>query len=113
MIDSVDAPARTMLTSEGRFGRGSHLIRDIKTGMIRTLTPTEAERINGFPDGWTDECILDGVCFKTPDNVRFFEMGNALVVGLISEMESTLSKLLENEIPHESNTMIITEVSIR
>lgn len=70
--DSLDKPARTMLTSESTLNRSSHVIEDPKTKMYRKLTPIETERINGFPDDWTNTGM--------PESFRYFCMGNALVV---------------------------------
>lgn len=76
--DILDRPGRTMLTSEGSVNRSSHLISDPQTGRYRTLTPVECERLNGFPDGWTDTGMSE--------RQRYFTMGNALVVPLIEAM---------------------------
>lgn len=97
MIDSADKPARTMLTSEGSFNRSTHIVKDKKTGNIRLLTPIEMERIQGFPDNWTKECLIDGAQVEMPLNKRRFMMGNALVVDLIRQMEPVLSDIFENE----------------
>ena len=50
--DALDLPGRTMLTSEGTVNRSTHLIE--QEGKRRIITPVEAERLNGFPDNWTD-----------------------------------------------------------
>lgn len=97
LVDEWDKPARTMLTSEGTFARTSHLVRDKKTGHLRTLTPVEAERIQGFPDGWTAQCLEDGKFIDIPDRKRFFLMGNALVVDLIRQMEPVLEEIIDAE----------------
>src|SRR5699024_9831921 len=73
--DSLDKPGRTMLTSEGTVNRSSHIIE--VNNKKRFLTPVECERLNGFPDNWT-ACMAD--------RMRYFCMGNALVVGLIKIM---------------------------
>lgn len=97
MIDEYDKPARTMLTSEGSFNRSTHIVRDKRTGKIRLLTPIEAERIQGFPDDWTKECLVNGEAVEMPLNKRRFMMGNALVVNLIEQMERQLSDIFDNE----------------
>lgn len=79
-------PSRTMLTSETQVGRTSHVVTDMVTGRLRTLTPVECERLNGFPDGWTDTGM--------PEKMRYFCMGNALVVPLVT----TIGKVLALEI---------------
>lgn len=97
MIDEYDKTARTMLTSEGSFSRTTHIVRDKKTGRIRLLTPTEMERIQGFPTNWTKECLVDGETVEMPVNKRRFMMGNALVVNIINRMEPQLAQIFESE----------------
>jgi DNA (cytosine-5)-methyltransferase 1 len=75
--EPLDKPGRTMLTSEGTVNRSTHVIEDPETKRLRILTPVECERLNGFPDDWTE---------GMPDRMRYFCMGNALVVGLIERM---------------------------
>ncbi|WP_195970880.1 DNA (cytosine-5-)-methyltransferase [Clostridium thermobutyricum] len=88
--DYLDRPARTMLTSEASKNRSTHIIRDPKTGELRKLTPIECERINGFPDNWTNTGMSE--------RFRYFCMGNALVVGLITVMGNIISDIIDNEI---------------
>ncbi len=97
MIDEWDMPARTMLTSEGTFNRSTHIVRDRVNGRIRILTPIETERIQGFPDNWTRDCLIDGKVVPMTERMRYFCMGNALVVDLVSEMEKTLDKIFTCE----------------
>lgn len=84
--DVLDKPARTMLTSEGTVNRSSHIVADLDNGRIRILTPVECERIDGFPDNWTDTGM--------PERMRYFCMGNALVVQLIERMGATIAAML-------------------
>lgn len=49
--------------------------------VVRRLTPTECERLQGFPDGWTD--IGDwtdskGKVRKTTDSARYKALGNSI-----------------------------------
>ncbi len=97
MIDEYDKPARTMLTSEGGFSRTTHIVRDKKTGKIRLLTDTEAERIQGFPTNHTKYCLVNGETIEMPSKKRRFMMGNALVVNLIKDMEVKLDEILNKE----------------
>ena len=97
MVDAYDKPARTMLTSEGSFSRTTHIVKDKKTGRIRLLTPTEAERIQGFPTNHTKYYISNKKIKEMPVKKRRFMMGNALVVNLIEQMEKELSRIFEEE----------------
>lgn len=87
--DNLDLPARTMLTSESGVSRTTHVIEDYKTNKLRLLTPLECERINGFPDTWTNTGMTD--------KKRYFMMGNALVVGVVEKIGVELEKIIENE----------------
>ena len=85
--DILDRPGRTMLTSEGTPNRSSHIILDPNKNRYRILTPVECERLNGFPDDWTNTGMTE--------RQRYFTMGNALVVQLIERMGSTIAKIIE------------------
>ncbi len=85
--DDIELPARTMLTSESSVNRSTHVIRDPQNGRLRLLTPLEAERIQGFTDNWTD--------IGMPEKFRYFCMGNALVVPMVTRMGYTLNKIFE------------------
>ena len=87
--DSLDMPGRTMLTSEGTLNRSTHVIQDYVTGKNRILTPIEAERLQDFPDDWTNTGMTE--------KRRYFMMGNALVTKIINTLEPELSKIIENE----------------
>lgn len=88
--DNLEAPARTMLTSEGGVSRTTHIVEDYLTKKIRLLTPLECERINGFPDNWTNTGMTD--------KRRNFMMGNALVVGIVKRLGTEIEKIIEDEI---------------
>ena len=87
--DNLDAPARTMLTSESGVSRTTHVIEDFKTKKLRLLTPRECERINGFPDDWTNTGMSD--------KKRYFMMGNALVVGVIEKIGIEIENIIDKE----------------
>ena len=87
--DNLESPARTMLTSESGISRTTHVIEDKQTKKLRLLTPKECERINQFPDNWTNTGMTD--------KKRYFMMGNALVVGVISKIDVELENIIEKE----------------
>ena len=43
--------------------------------LVRRLTPVECERLQGFPDGWTE---------GQSDSQRYKQMGNAVAVPVVS-----------------------------
>jgi DNA (cytosine-5)-methyltransferase 1 len=83
--DSLNMPSRTILTSESQVGRTSHVVIDQTTGCLRILTPVECERLNGFPDNWTNTGM--------PEQMRYFCMGNALVVPLVTRIGKIIAQL--------------------
>lgn len=91
--DPWDRPGRTMLTSEGTLNRSTHIVSDPKSGRMRILTPIETERLQGFDDDWTK---ISGDK-EMPDRMRYFCMGNALVVPMITRMGKVLDEIIERE----------------
>jgi DNA (cytosine-5)-methyltransferase 1 len=83
--DPTDRPSRTILTGEGgsSASRFKHVIATAD-GRYRRLTPVELERLDGFPDGWTDTGMSD--------SRRAFMMGNALVVGLVERIGRQIAR---------------------
>lgn len=87
--DVLSLPARTMLTSEGTTNRSTHIISDPKENKLRILTPMECERINQFPDNWTNSGM--------PEKRRYFMMGNALVCGIILKLSKEIFSIINEE----------------
>jgi DNA (cytosine-5)-methyltransferase 1 len=87
--DLLSNPSRTILTGEGGKtpSRFKHIIKT-KNG-YRRLTPVELERLNGFPDNWTQKNSKGKV---VPDGKRAFFMGNALVIGLIEKVGREIAR---------------------
>ncbi len=87
--DDISLPARTMLTSESSLNRSTHVIKDPQNGKLRLLTPLEAERIQGFGEEWTN--------MGMPEKTRYFCMGNALVVPMVTRMGMVLNDIFKVE----------------
>lgn len=88
--DPWDRPGRTMLTSESTLNRSTHVVEDPGTHRLRLLTPIEAERLQGFDDDWTAKGGM-------PERMRYFCMGNALVVPMITRMGKVLDDIINHE----------------
>ncbi len=82
--DDIDKPSRTIVTGEGGSSpsRFKHVIR-ASNRQLRRLTPIELERLNMFPDNHTE---------GASDVKRAFFMGNALVVGIIEKIGTSLQE---------------------
>lgn len=86
--DSLEKPARTIITGEGGKSpsRFKHIVHI--NGKYRRLTPLELERLNMFPDNHT---------LGISDTKRAFLMGNALVVGIVTQIGTTLLKRINDD----------------
>ena len=83
----VDSSVSGCLTEAiGRGGSSSEYLKMLKkneeiTGNIRRLTPIECERLQGFPDNWTDE---------QSDTQRYKQCGNAVSVPVVKAIMEKL-----------------------
>ena len=55
-------------------GGPDHTGAILESSVVRRLTPTECERLQGFPDGWTD---------NQADSHRYKQLGNAVAVPVV------------------------------
>lgn len=76
------------------------MVTDLETRKLRLLTPLECERIQEFPDNWTNSGMTH--------SFRYFCMGNALVINLIEHMGKKLNQiiLVENNIDENKEIAI-------
>lgn len=72
------------LQSKSNGGISYNLQNTVRTGMVvRRLTPMECERLQGFPDGWTDigEWRDSGGKMRKPsDSPRYKALGNSIAL---------------------------------
>jgi len=62
------------LQSKATGGYSLNSVHPVRTGnLIRRLTPLECERLQGFPDGWTDIA-------KGSDSARYKALGNSVAI---------------------------------
>lgn len=72
------------LQAKSNGGISYNLQNTVRTGVIvRRLTPMECERLQGFPDGWTDiggYTDSTGKKHKTSDSARYKALGNSIAL---------------------------------
>lgn len=98
----------TTATGQGGANTGPSVIEKIIRWIVRRLTPIECERLQGYPDGWTDlgEWIDSrGKAHKDADTPRYKALGNSIalpqwyyVLGGISDRlpeDATLGSLFD------------------
>ena len=77
------ATTLTTATGQGGANTGPSVIEKIIRWIVRRLTPTECERLQGYPDGWTDlgEWIdSKGKTHKDADTSRYKALGNSIAL---------------------------------
>ena len=102
------AATLTTTTGQGGANTGPSVIEKIIRWIVRRLTPTECERLQGYPDGWTDlgEWVdSKGKTHKDADTPRYKALGNSIalpqwyyVLGGISDRlpeDATLGSLFD------------------
>ena len=72
-----------------RSGRVSEL--GYKDQSIRRLTEIECERLQGFPDNWTEYGNYDGIIKKIPKTQRYKMLGNAVTVKVVETIAKRLN----------------------
>ena len=74
-------------TDEKVFTLSTTQDQQIMHGMaVRRLTPTECERLQGFPDGYTD------IMPETPDGPRYKALGNSMAVPVMAFIGKRIQK---------------------
>ena len=67
----------------------------VRTGLcVRRLTPTEAERLQGYPDGWT-EYGADGK--PVSDTKRYQMLGNSIAVPCVAYIMQGIRDVVSRE----------------
>lgn len=69
---------------------GSGGSTDVFVNNIRRLTEIECERLQGFPDNFTEYGNYDGVIKKIPKTQRYKMLGNAVTVKVVEEIAKRL-----------------------
>lgn len=76
-------------TIQSRYGTGGDNIPYVNN--IRRLTEIECERLQGFPDNFTEYGNYDGVIKKIPKTQRYKMLGNAVTVKVVEEIAKRLN----------------------
>ena len=81
-LRETDEISGTLLAKAASGGYSLNYQNPVRTGLcVRRLTPTEAERLQGYPDGWT-EAGADGSPIS--DTKRYQMLGNSIAVPCVA-----------------------------
>lgn len=72
--DGARVQDKTSHTLTAYMGTGGNNTPMVSTEKVRRLTPVECERLQGFPDNWTD---------GQADSHRYKQIGNAVAVPVV------------------------------
>jgi DNA (cytosine-5)-methyltransferase 1 len=84
------------LTDDSR----NYLVEKEIDTVVRRLTPLECERLQGYPDGWTDigEWIdTKGKKHKDADSPRYKALGNSIALPFWQWMAERMTKILKDD----------------
>lgn len=84
-FDGVRLQGETINTLTAFMGTGGNNVSMVSTSHVRRLTPVECERLQGFPDGWTEGQSITN---------RYKQMGNAITVNVAEWVFGRISATL-------------------
>ena len=87
-----DAESRTTAAFRRKLWGGTENIVTEERYAVRRLTPLEAERLQGLPDGWT--LIDDKTC---SDSARYKAIGNGMAQPIATWLIKRIVEEVENE----------------
>lgn len=61
-------------------------------GKVRRMTPTECERLQGFPDDWTIPAGVAGLAVERIESKRYFALGNAVSVPVVEWLAGRIAR---------------------
>ncbi len=94
-VANTVTPDAYLATGKRKRVNGKAVLTSMHERRIRRLTPKECERLQGFPDGWTEKGIdIKGNCVAISDTQRYRCLGNAVTTFVIKEIMCQLVKYL-------------------
>lgn len=84
------APTLRAIPHDGSHANGGGQVAVAMPMVVRRLTPVECERLQGFPDGWTQI----GTDKPTADSHRYKQLGNAVTVNVAEWIARRVAKAL-------------------
>jgi DNA (cytosine-5)-methyltransferase 1 len=100
-IDSMNHIAKALDTSRGLDPSCNQGVMAVQQAMaVRRLTPKECERLQGFPDNYTD---IKPKGKATPDGPRYKALGNSMAVPVMAWIGQRIQKV-QNILDTRENT---------
>ena len=89
LVDEIDESgvAQALRAGDGGSSRSKKIVTTLS---VRRLTPLECERLQGFPDHWTD---IPG----NSDTQRYRQLGNTVAVPVVEWLMKRIGSVVEGE----------------
>lgn len=108
----VVVPQESVMLASGKdceaFSGDYYILQGLRNKTVRRLTPLECERLQGYPDGWTDIGTYGNTAGKlrqSSDNARYTALGNSIAlpfwkwlikrIGAVYERDATMASLFD------------------
>ena len=92
----------TLNTNSNASGRNTPLLRSAL--QVRRLTPIECERLQGFPDNYTQIPWRNKASDDCPDGPRYKAMGNSMAVPVMRWIGERIDLVNKIQLPDTGNT---------
>ena len=93
---AVDQDISPTITQAAGMG-GGHVPVFNQVSMVRRLTPTECERLQGFPDSYTKIPYRNKKADDCPDGPRYAALGNSMAVPVMKWIGERIREVVEGE----------------
>lgn len=90
VADPITTAEGKTWTNKGNTFRLRNCVQ--QTMAVRRLTPLECERLQGFPDGWTQIPWRKKPAEECPDGPRYRALGNSMAVPVIRWIGERIAK---------------------
>ena len=91
--DNANAAVDVDLAGTIKVGGSAPMVSSCRSGgAVRRLTPTECERLMGFPDGWTRVPYRGKPAEECPDGPRYKAIGNSMAVPVMRWIGERIGK---------------------
>ena len=91
--DNANAAVDVDVAGTIKVGGSAPIVSCCRPGVaVRRLTPTECERLQGFPDGWTRIPYRGKPAEECPDGPRYKALGNSMAVPVMRWIGERIGK---------------------
>jgi len=88
-----------------------HLLINPKS-VVRRLTPTECERLQGFPDGYTQIAWKGRLAEKCPDSHRYKALGNSMATPVMKWIGERIDMLDSADISNRGKSKTSKQMTL-